>query len=114
MPTLIIKTNADLSSVDRPALLRSASETLASMLGKPERYVMVIVEPTPDMCFGADNAPSAYLELKSLGLPENRTTDFSATLCSLLHERLGVPPGRVYIEFASPARHLFGFDGKTF
>ena len=114
MPTLIIKTNADLDSADRAALLRAASESVADMLGKPERYVMVLLEPTPDMCFGADTAPSAYLELKSLGLPEDRTADFSASLCRLMQQQLGVPPERIYIEFASPARHLFGFDGKTF
>jgi phenylpyruvate tautomerase len=114
MPILIVKTNADLSSVDRPGLLRTASETVAAMLGKPEGYVMVILEPTPDMCFGGDSAPLAYLELKSLGLPEDRTPEFSAALCALLQQQLGIAPGRVYIEFASPARHLFGFDGKTF
>jgi phenylpyruvate tautomerase len=114
MPTLIVKTNADLDGIDRPTLLRTASKTVAEMLGKPERYVMVILEQNPDMCFGGDSAPLAYLELKSLGLPEQRSTEFSARLCDLVQAHLGVAPGRVYIEFTSPPRHLFGFDGGTF
>ncbi|MGB5834031.1 MAG: phenylpyruvate tautomerase MIF-related protein [Thiohalocapsa sp.] len=114
MPTLIIKTNADLDGIDHPALLRRASETMSTMLGKPERYVMISLEPTTAMCFGGDGTPCAYLELKSLGLPEKQTTVFSATLCAFLNDELGIAADRVYIEFASPARHLFGFDGGTF
>jgi phenylpyruvate tautomerase PptA (4-oxalocrotonate tautomerase family) len=114
MPTLIIKTNADLTDRPRDALLRNASAAVAELLGKPEGYVMVLLEPVSDMCFGADTAPCAYLELKSLGLPEPRTPQLSAALCAFVEEHLGVPKARVYIEFASPPRHLFGFDGRTF
>jgi phenylpyruvate tautomerase len=114
MPTLIVKTNADLDGIDRPTLLKTASAAVAEMLGKPERYVMVILEQNPDMCFGGDSAPLAFLELKSLGLPEQQSAEFSATLCGLMQQQLGVAPDRVYIEFASPPRHLFGFDGGTF
>jgi phenylpyruvate tautomerase len=114
MPTLIIKTNADLAERTRAKLLGAASTAVAQLLGKPESYVMVLLEPVADMCFGGDMAPCAYLELKSLGLPEERTPELSAALCRLIDEQLGVPKARIYIEFASPPRHLFGFDGRTF
>jgi phenylpyruvate tautomerase PptA (4-oxalocrotonate tautomerase family) len=114
MPTLIIKTNAPLESTATESLLKRASARVAKLLGKPERYVMVILEPTPAMCFGGDTSPLAFLELKSLGLPEDQTPTLSAALCELLDETLAIPSNRVYIEFASPPRHLFGFDGKTF
>ncbi len=114
MPTLIVKTNAEPTGRPREDLLRAASRAVAELLGKPERYVMVLVEPVPAMCFGGDTAPCAYLELKSLGLPEPRTVELSAALCTFVEQHLGVPKSRVYIEFASPPRHLFGFDGRTF
>jgi phenylpyruvate tautomerase PptA (4-oxalocrotonate tautomerase family) len=114
MPTLIIQTNAMIAPDERPPLLKAASALVADMLGKPERYVMVILDPTPEMCFGGDMAPLAYLELKSLGLPEERCKDFSAALCGFIAERLKVPADRVYIEFASPPRHMFGFNAGTF
>ena len=114
MPTLIIKTNAMAAPEDRRQLLKDASTLVADLLGKPDRYVMVILEPTPEMCFGGDMNPLAYLELKSLGLPEDRCKDFSAALCDFVEEHLNVPQDRVYIEFASPPRHLFGFNGGTF
>lgn len=114
MPTLIIKTNATIPANESEAIIKRASAQIAELLGKPERYVMVILEPTPAMCFGGETSPLAFLELKSLGLPEDRTPALSAALCELLQETLEVPPSRIYIEFASPPRHLFGFDGKTF
>lgn len=114
MPTLIIRTNAPVPSTDAEPLLKRASATIAQALGKPERYVMVLLEPPATMSFGGTTAPTAFLELKSLGLPEDQTPQLSATLCVLLESELGIPPDRVYIEFASPPRHLFGFDRRTF
>lgn len=114
MPTLIIKTNAEIPASAAEPIIKRASAQVAELLGKPERYVMVILEPTPAMCFGGNTSPLAFLELKSLGLPEQRTPELSAALCALLQDALGISPDRVYIEFASPPRHLFGFDSKTF
>ncbi len=114
MPTLMIKTNAELPPQPRDALLQAASAAVAELLGKPEGYVMVLLEPLADMSFGGDLAPCAYLELKSLGLPEAHTAAYSAALCAFMEQHFGVPKARVYIEFAAPPRHLFGFDGRTF
>lgn len=114
MPTLIIRTNAPNATAAAESLIKKASATVAEALGKPERYVMVILEPPAAMCFGGNTSPLAFLELKSLGLPEDQTPQLSATLCDLLEHELGIAPDRVYIEFASPPRHLFGFDRRTF
>jgi phenylpyruvate tautomerase PptA (4-oxalocrotonate tautomerase family) len=114
MPTLIIKTNAPIPSNDVDDLILQASSLVAEALGKPEGYVMVALERPVAMCFGADTRPLALLELKSLGLPEDETPRLSSLLCAFLHDHLGVPRNRVYIEFSAPARHMFGFDGRTF
>lgn len=114
MPTLRITTNAQVPDADRADLLAKASRTVAEMLGKPESYVMIVLEDGRDMLFGGSAEPTAYLELKSLGLPESKSADFSSTLCGLLGDTLGIPAGRIYIEFAAPPRHLFGWNGGTF
>lgn len=114
MPTLKIQTNVEISAERRKVILEAASATVAEQLGKPERYVMVILENNRDMLFAASGAPLAYLELKSLGLPEDETPAISAALCHFMEQHFGVPPARVYIELASPPRHLFGWDSKTF
>ena len=114
MPTLIIQTNVEVPAERRKVILEAASSTVAEQLGKPESYVMVLLQTNPDMLFGAKDAPLAYLELKSLDLPEKRTAELSAALCGLMDKHFGVPPSRVYIEFASPPRHMFGWKGGTF
>ena len=114
MPTLILHTNIHPSREDRKALLATLSAAVAEHLGKPERYVLVSWTRNPDMLFGGSEAPLAYLELKSLDLPEDQTPALSRRLCTLLEEQGGIPADRVYIEFASPPRHLFGWNGATF
>ena len=114
MPTLRILTNAKPLPEDRPTLLAQASRTVAEMLGKPESYVMVILEDGRDMLFAGTRAPAAYLELKSLDLAETKTAAYSRTLCDLLATALGIPAERVYIEFTAPPAHLFGWNGETF
>ena len=114
MPMLKIQTNTPVAEATKKVLVTVASGIVAEMLGKPERYVMISVEENPAMLFGGSDAPLAYLELKSIGLPENRTGEFSTRLAKLLEEQLGLPSDRVYIEFADAARHMWGWNGGTF
>jgi phenylpyruvate tautomerase PptA (4-oxalocrotonate tautomerase family) len=114
MPTLRILTNAQVQPEDRLSLLAEAARVVAEMLGKPESYVMVILEDGRDMLFAGTPAPAAYLELKSLGLSETKTAEYSRALCDLLAAALGIPAERVYIEFAAPPARLFGWNGETF
>jgi phenylpyruvate tautomerase PptA (4-oxalocrotonate tautomerase family) len=95
-------------------VLKIASATVAEMLGKPERYVMVDFVHNPNMIFSGTSAITAYLELKSIGLPEDRTWDFSKSLCQLMQQQLYIPEERVYIEFSSAERHMWGWNSATF
>ncbi|MDJ0807639.1 MAG: phenylpyruvate tautomerase MIF-related protein [Gammaproteobacteria bacterium] len=114
MPVLKIQTNTELTLTARSAFLTQASSTLANMLGKPERYVMIVLEINDTMSFAGNGSPLAYLELKSIGLPIDRTTEFSKTLSNLITEHLQIPADRVYIEFADAQRHMWGWNGGTF
>ncbi|QLQ34125.1 MAG: hypothetical protein HZT40_07145 [Candidatus Thiothrix singaporensis] len=111
MPVLSIESNQPLAN---DASLATISKHVAGMLGKPENYVMIRYSQNPDMLFAGSGEPLAYLELKSLGLPESKTAGFSAALAKLVADELRVSPSRVYIEFASPERHMFGWNGATF
>ncbi len=114
MPYLSIQTNVEISEPDRSALLKAASRHVADMLGKPESYVMVHLDAGRPMCFAGSDKPLAYLQLKSLGLPEAQTGAMSQTLCTMMQTELGIGPERVYIEFSGPARHMWGWNGGTF
>ncbi len=114
MPLLKIQTNRNLDEAAAVHLARDTSRAVAEMLGKPERYVMVDVSAGRTMIFAGTDEPLAYLELKSIGLPEDRTAEFSATLCEMICTRLRVPKDRIYIEFAGAERHMWGWNGATF
>lgn len=114
MPFLKIQTNTDLPAAAASALAASASALVAEQLGKPERYVMVSVETNPAMQFAGSTRPLAYLELKSIGLPESCTGDTSRALCELISSETGIDPERIYIEFSDAARKMWGWNSSTF
>ncbi|WP_353570235.1 phenylpyruvate tautomerase MIF-related protein [Candidatus Albibeggiatoa sp. nov. BB20] len=114
MPYLLIQTNIELESEQQTALITQASKAVAEMLGKPEIYVMVALHPNTAMSFAGNSEPTAYLELKSLGLPEQKTTQFSTILCQLIEQVLNIPPARIYIEFSNRQASLWGWNSKTF
>ena len=114
MPYLKIQTNQELDTDQGRALLSQASSLVARELGKPESYVMVALElPTP-MLFAGQDAPLAYLELKSIGLPDSKTKALSQALCGMMEEATGISKERVYIEFADAPRAMWGWNGSTF
>ncbi len=114
MPYLNLKTNQQIGADTTQKALKSLSQGIAEALGKSENYVMISIESSKSMLFAGSDAGTAYIELKSLGLPEDQTYVFSATLCQLVKDTLGIDPARIYIEFAAPARHMWGWNGKTF
>ena len=112
MPLLEITTNCPVE--DAESIASEASRTVAGMLGKPESYVMVKVLSGQTLIFAGSDAPAAHLKLKSLGLPEDRTAEYSQQLCQFISDHTGIDSSRVYIEFSSPDRHMWGWDSRTF
>jgi len=112
MPLLHITTNVSVD--DTAALAVNASRLTADLLGKPESYVMVQIDAGAQLWFAGSDEPAAHLKLKSLGLPEASTGKYSAALCEFIKQHLGVAPGRTYIEFSGPPRHLWGWNSSTF
>lgn len=114
MPFLKIQTNRPMPEADAKSLAARSSTVVAEQLGKPERYVMTSVETNPAMQFAGSDEPLAFLELKSIGLPESITADVSKALCELVCADTGISPDRIYIEFADAPRKMWGWDSGTF
>jgi phenylpyruvate tautomerase len=114
MPYLKIQTNQAINPDQAQALISKASKLVATELGKPENYVMVALSPPVPMLFAGTDAPTAYLELKSIGLPSSRTGNLSQALCTLIENDLAISKDRVYIEFADAPRAMWGWNGSTF
>jgi phenylpyruvate tautomerase PptA (4-oxalocrotonate tautomerase family) len=115
MPLVKITSSATLNDDGKRALLGELSRLVAGRLGKPESYVMTAFDSAAVMTFAGTPEPAAYVELKSIGTftPE-ATANLSSDLCQALEKALGVPAGRIYIEFADAKGYLWGHDGETF
>ncbi|MCU7938656.1 MAG: hypothetical protein KZQ64_13890 [gamma proteobacterium symbiont of Bathyaustriella thionipta] len=114
MPCIIIKTNQPLSKDKQVNCCQSISSTTADILGKPESYVMTLLEEQVSMTMSGTTEPAAYIELKSINLPEDETTELSRQLCLHISKLLEIQPKRIYIEFSNAQRHLWGWDSRTF
>ena len=114
MPYFSIETNQALDDTAITALAKRASAFIAELLGKPEAYVMISLEPKTAMTFGAADDPAAFVRLKSIGLPRERCGELSQAICAFVERELSVPKDRVFIDFKDLERSLFGWNGKTF
>jgi phenylpyruvate tautomerase len=112
MPLLEISTNTSIENI--PQLAEQASRLAAEILGKPESYVMVRIHAEQALIFAGTDEPAAHIKLKSLGLPQAKTPDLSAAICDFLTKQLAIHSARIYIEFSSPERHMWGWDNGTF
>lgn len=114
MPLLTLTTNLEIAADQQKPMLTKLSYLVAQLLGKPEAYVMVMLQTGQPMLMGGTDEPAAFLQLKSLNLPEDSTTNLSMALCDAVAGQLRIPANRVYIEFDNPPRHMWGWDRGTF
>ena len=114
MPYLSIQTNREFDTATAAQLMQQASKNISELLGKSENYVMVAVLPSVPLLFAGSDEPAAYLEMKSIGLPQECTASLSSELCTLMNKHLGIAKERIYIEFANADRAMWGWNGRTF
>ena len=112
MPYIRLQTNLHVS--DGEELLRKLSSAAAAAIGKPESYVQTALEDSRMMTFAGSGDPTAFIECKSIGLGEEQTAGISAALCSFCAGELGIPDGRIYIEFTGAVGRMWGWRGGTF
>ncbi|HET19114.1 MAG TPA: ABC transporter substrate-binding protein [Chromatiales bacterium] len=114
MPTLILNTNLHIDAGRRADLCARLSRFTAEATRKPEQWVMTLLNDARPMTFAGSDASCAFVEFKSVGLPEADMPGISAGLSELLRAELGLDPARVYIEFASSEPQCWGWNGATF
>ena len=114
MPYIKIQTNRELKDDVKQEILKKTSLLVSKNLGKPENYVMVRIDPAQPMMFAGSTTPCAYLELKSIGLPESKTETLSKVLCQLVLDELKIPTERIYIEFTDAKDSMWGWNSGTF
>ncbi len=90
MPYLSIQTNTSLNDDQQSALLDAASKIVASELSKPESYVMVSFVHAQQMKFAGDDSPTAFLELRSIGMPDSQRNPLVSALTKLVADNCNI------------------------
>ncbi len=114
MPYFSITTNVTMDRDTARETAGKASAFIADLLEKPETYVMASIQPDTPLVFGGNQKPVAMVHLKSIGLPKERCPELSAKICSFVEAALGVPAGRIFIDFKNLDGKMFGWNGRTF
>lgn len=114
MPLLKIQTAVNVPEARKSQLLADASRLVAEITGKPEKYVMVVLE-AGDILMGGAAGAAAFLDVRGIG-GLNKTVNGKLTkaLCDLLKKELAIDPTRVYANFTDVAAQNWGCNGSTF
>ena len=117
MPLINIATSVQEIPADKiEKIQQETAQGVSAALNKSLDYVMTRLSFGENMSFAGDfRRASAYVEVKNIGeLSPQSTSMISEQICKTLDGNLGIEPNRVYIEFQESARHLWGWDGRTF
>jgi phenylpyruvate tautomerase PptA (4-oxalocrotonate tautomerase family) len=114
MPLVKLSICATLTDAKRDAILKAASAAVAKATGKPEAYMMCVIEPATIVMAGKPG-PAAFADVRGIG-GFNRTVNSAITraLCDLLHTELGIVSDRVYATFTNVDADFWGCNGETF
>ena len=114
MPLLKLETTVVVGDEKQQALLASLSKILAETTGKPEGYVMVTLDHAA-MLMAGKSGDAAFVDIRGLGgLSGEVNRQLSQKVCRLLHESLGVPLDRIYLNFTELDAGNWGWKGNTF
>ena len=111
MPFIQINTSSK-SLVENDLLQKEISSMVADLTGKPEKYVMTIVQTNTQMTFGGSDEPCCFIKLKSIG--SITPSIMSKSLCELIASKTNINENRIYIEFVDVKASNWGFNSSTF
>ncbi|KAG6744313.1 hypothetical protein POTOM_053032 [Populus tomentosa] len=99
MPCLYISTNVNLDDVDKDPIFSEATKAVASIIGRPEHLVMVILKGTLGISFNGNKEPAAYAEIVSMGgITKQVKRNLIATLGTILEAKLSIPRARFFLK----------------
>ena len=111
MPFIQINTSSK-SVFDNDLLQKEISKMIADLTGKPENYVMTMIQSNSQMTFAGSDEPCCFIKLKSIG--SLNPSSMSAALCELITSKTNIKANRIYIEFNDIKASNWGFNNSTF
>ena len=111
MPLINVRTSV-VHIDESELLLKELSSELSSLTGKPESYVMPLLETNVPMTFAGTTEPCCFVEIKSIGSldPEKMASIF----CNLIEKRTGISSNRIYIQFEDVPANLWAWNSRVF
>ena len=110
MPLLSISTNAKIKN--EPILLAKSSDFIASLIGKPENFVMVKLTHSLPMYFAGNDELCAFIEIKSIG--SLAPSKMSKSICEFFSNELEIPAERIYVYFQDVDSNQWAWNSRTF
>ena len=111
MPLIQINTSTKTIFED-DSLQKEISKEVAALTGKPERYVMTILQANTKMTFAGSKEACCFIKLKSIGSLE--PSSMTNTLCNLIASKTNIQQNRIYIEFIDVKATHWGYNNSTF
>jgi len=114
MPLLKLETTVPLPEEKGKPLLAALSKTVASVIGKPEQYVMITASQSA-MVMSGKAGEAALVDIRSIGGLNGETNrKLSQQICKLLKDSLGIASDRVYLNFTDVEAGKWGWNESTF
>lgn len=115
MPLIKMQTNVGCPKEKKDAMVKKLSKICASCTGKPEAYVMVVLETDSTIAMGGEIRLAAFLEVKGIGgLTPEVNKKISADICALLQSEMKIGSESVYINFTDVPAKNWGWNSGTF
>ena len=111
MPFIQINTSSK-SVVDSDLLQKEISHKIADLTGKPENYVMTLIQTNTQMSFAGSDEPCCFIKVKSIG--SLNPSLMSKSLCELIASKTNINTNRIYIEFIDVKASNWGYNSSTF
>ena len=112
MPFIQINTSSKTVLENEDLLQKDISKLVADLTGKPENYVMTMIQLDNRMTFAGSDEPCCFVKIKSIG--SLNPSSMSRPFCELISSKTNININRIYIEFIDVKASNWGFNGSTF
>ena len=115
MPLIKLQVATAVPQDKKHAILTAASRIMAEATGKPETYVMAMIEDNALASFAGAVYPAAFADVRGIGgLDGAVNTTISRDICALLEQELGIEADKVYLNFTDVPARNWGWNSSTF
>lgn len=112
MPLLRVQTSAQVDEAARQGLMLALSKKVAEILGKPEAYVMVVLEPGTPMSMAGNVDAAAFFDVRSVGeIGVETAKQLSSELSGVIGNTLGIKTDRIFGNFSGWQGELWAYSG---